>query len=131
MNKNNFTLENSLFVSLVYIPKDTKRIFAYPPLPQNSPYLFDLLPSYAFPDIISNPTYFIIPSTQPMMRLYGISMIYPTHALVLLTYSLYFKPLTDIFCGYYSLFENPTPQLLMTIYNSMKCCSLSPDLFIL
>lgn len=116
-----------IITSLVYIPKEDKKIYAYPPLPQDSPYLFDLLPMLAFPDIQSNPVYFIVPSTRPIARMFGISMIYKTHCLVILTNTLYIKSLTNLLQSCYLLFTKPTPQLLTSLYKTMISCPLAPE----
>ncbi|EKE40535.1 hypothetical protein ENUP19_0041G0081 [Entamoeba nuttalli] len=116
-----------IITSLVYIPRGENKIYAYPPLPQDSPYMFDILPTLAFPDTESNPCYFVVPSNSPVQRMFGISMIYPSHCLVLLTNSLSFNPLSQLLKAYYPLFSHPSPQLLTSIYTSMNNSPLKPE----
>ncbi|EDR29652.1 hypothetical protein EDI_060580 [Entamoeba dispar SAW760] len=114
-------------ISVVYIPRGENKIYAYPPLPQDSPYMFDMLPTLAFPDTENNPCYFVVPSNSPAQRIFGISMVYPSHCIVLLTNSLYFNPLSQLLKAYYPLFSHPNPQLLTSIYNSMNNSPLKPE----
>ncbi|ELP83852.1 hypothetical protein EIN_198050 [Entamoeba invadens IP1] len=117
---------SGIIKSLVYIPRSSMQIYAYPELPQNTPYIFGLLPTLAFADTNHNPIYFIVPSSQPIQRMYGVSLVYPTHALVLLTTTFLIDPLNKLLNCYYSLFTRPSPQLLTALYNAMDASKVVP-----
>lgn len=111
------------------MPKEDRKLYAYPELPADSPYQFEVIKKLAFPDVSRHPVIFTVPSTSRAKRMYGISMIYQDHALVLLTTTFCIVALTELLNCYYSLFSNPSPKLLVSIYNTM-CASPLPQKFI-
>ena len=113
---------------VICVVRKTNRVFPVPALPDDSPYMFQLIPKLSFSDPINHPVYFIVPSSRPAPRLFGISLIYPTHALVVLTHSLFFMPLTASLTALYPLCTSPTNPLVNNIYATLSCCEFEQTL---
>ncbi|KAL7716880.1 UDENN domain-containing protein [Entamoeba marina] len=114
---------SSLIQNLIFIPFDNMRVFSYPKFPEDTPYMLDLIPKLALSDAGNHPVYFILPSSKPAPRLFGISFSYVTHAMVLLTSSLSLNSLTQLLSALYPLFTQPTPDTLQSLFESVQ---LSP-----